>query len=500
MEPDHKNYSFAVFPFLKTRSKVSIGQLMFRSTDDVDGLPPGQAACVSEIASMLFLQNNLRIRSASYAVIPFVDLSRSPVDVEHLRDMQAVVAYIYASPRHEFGDLFLSSEHASMAILTPGLVPMSLVQPDFHVEPIGPTADLQTDKWGRVQGYEGLYNFRHYFWVAGGSRLYGPEPHLTLNLSQDLDSDVGHAMAARVDYRLLNEFLRKQRTHASSRAFTAVRWFNAANDEANNDAAAIVSLSIAFETLLSLPADEKTDRLIDAVSLLLGRIPRLDIWARQFYDARSRIVHEGCVQQLRFVATDSRKASEGPLYQSLLSYGRQVFQLCLGTLLTGADLAQTAGLEEKLVTNEERFQKICRVLADETIGTRKRLESLAPILSAAEQYRYIPESGLQLETMMGATRLAAKALLQHDEAISQELKEHLERLATAKRSDDHFEELDALAALDGILDGKPKSPETSCTTTVRQVVKVVWDYVFMHYFWLKEQPPHKPQSPREPHS
>ena len=60
-------------------------------------------------------------------------------------------------------------------------------------------------------------------------------------------------------------------------------------------------------------------------------MPRLDIWARQFYDTRSQIVHEGYAQQLRFVATDSRKVSEGPLYQSLLSYGRQVFQLCLGT-------------------------------------------------------------------------------------------------------------------------------------------------------------------------
>jgi hypothetical protein len=487
MQTHDKNYSFAVFPFLKTLSTVSIGQLTFRSTDVTDDLSAEQAVCVDEIASMLFLQDNLRIKSASYAIIPFVDLNYPTADVEHLMNVQAVVAYCYASPRHEFGDIFLSPEHASMVIFSPGRVPVSLVRPDFHVDVVEPTSDLGADNRWEVEGYAGLYNFRHHFWVAKGSRLYGPKPHLTLNHSQDLSSDLVYKAEARVDYRLLSELLRKPDTQTSSRIFTAVRWFNAANNEANDHAAAIVNLSIAFEALLSLPTDEKTDRLIDAISLLLGRIPRLDIWARQFYDTRSRIVHEGRAQQLRFVATDSRKVSEGPLYQSLLSYGRQVFQLCLGTLLVGAGLAEKAGLEEKLVTNQERFQKICKVLADKTTGTRERLERIAPIIAATHQYQYIPESGLQLEAMIGATRLAVKALLEDDEPISQELKEHLERLATAKRTDDHLQELDALRALDSVLTATPQLTQTSCGEVVRDLVKVVWSYVFMHYFWLKER-------------
>ena len=245
---------------------------------------------------------------------------------------------------------------------------------------------------------------------------------------------------------------------------------------------------IAVTAVKGHARDEKTDRLTDAISLLLGRTPRLDIWARQFYDARSRIMHEGYAQQLHFVATDSRKVNEGPLYQSLLSYGRQVFQLCLGTLLVGADLAENAGLEEKLVTNQERFQKICKVLADKTIGSRERLERIAPIVAATQQYQFVPESGgLQLKTMIGATRLAAKALLEHDEVVSQELKEHLERLTTAKRTNDHLQELEALQALNSILTDKPVLTEASCGEAVRDVVKVVWSYVFMHYFWLKER-------------
>lgn len=486
--------SFAVFPFLKTDGAVSIGHLIFRSTGDTAGLPAEQAACVDKIARMLFLQDNLRIRSASYAIVPFVDPSHSTLDIKHLMNVQAVVAYCYASPRHEFGDLFLSSEHASMAIFTPCRVPVGLVRPDFHVEVVEPASDLGADNQGDVQGYAGLYNFRHHFWVTKGSRLYGPKPHLTLNHSQDLSVDLDRAAEARSDYRLLNELLRKPNTRTSSRIFTAVQWFNAANDEANDDAAAIVNLSIAFEALLSLPRDEKTDRLTDSISLLLGRIPRLDVWARQFYDARSQIVHEGHAQQLRFVVTDSQRGKEGPLYQSLLSYGRRVFQLCLGTLLSGAELAENAGLEETLVTNQERFQKICQVLADKTIGPRERLERMAPIVAAIQQYRSVPESGLRLDTMIGATRLATETLSEHDETISQEVKEHIERLTTAKRTDDHLEELDALRALDSVLTNKPIPTETSSGAAVRDLVEVVWGYAFMHYFWIKKSLSDKAQS------
>jgi hypothetical protein len=289
--------------------------------------------------------------------------------------------------------------------------------------------------------------------------------------------------------------LEKPETSSSLRIFTALRWFNEANNEANHQPAGIVNLSIAFEALLSLPIDEKTDRLTDAISLLLGRIPRLDVWARQFYDARSRIVHEGHARQLRFVATDSQKKGEGPLYQSLFSYGRQIFQLCLGTLLTGAELAENAGLEDKLVANQERFQKICMVLSDEKTGTRERLELIGPIVAAIKQYQYVPESGLQVEAMIGATRLAAKALLEEKEVASQELREQLERFSTAERTIDHLPELDALRGLHSILENKSVPMEMGCGEPVRDLVGVVWNYVFMHYFWIKDRLSDKGQKP-----
>ena len=94
--------------------------------------------------------------------------------------------------------------------------------------------------------------------------------------------------------------------------------------------------------------------------------------------------------------------------------------------------------------------------------------------------------GLQIEAMLGATRSAAKRLLERNEVASDELKEQLERFSTAERTNDHFLELDALRALHDILQNK-SAVETGCTEPVRDLVDVVWNYVFMHYFWVKDR-------------
>ena len=479
-------FSVAVFPFLKTKERVSIGRLQFRSTDDTIGLPAEQVQAIDEIRSMLFLQDSLRIKSASFAITPQIDLTYRTFDAGDLIDIQAVIAYFYASPRHSFGDLFLTPEHASLAIFTPEHIFSSLIRPEVDVEVAQPTIPLDADKLGKVRGYAGVYNFRHPFWVSKGSRLYGPMPRMTLNESQDMSHQLGTS-PSRLDYALLRDLLSKDKTSAKTRALNAVRWFNAANSSSNDDATAIMKLAVAFESLLNLPADEKTDRLIDSISLLLGRPSRLDVWARQFYLARSRVVHEGATHQLRFVATDSPKVADGPLYQSLLSYGRQVFQLCLGALLTGAALAEQAHLADTLITNEERFQLICRTLATEDVAAAKRLDEIGPQVIAIEQYRYVPESDLKIATMTGATRLAAKAALATAVPLSLEFKSALEALVGAPRSENHFDELGAIVALKELLLGAERAALISAFDSLVRLIDVVHSYAANHYYWLKEK-------------
>lgn len=487
MGTSDNNFSIVVFPFLKTSGPVPIGQQAFRSTDDTVNLSSEQATCLNEICGMLFLQDNLRIESSSYAIVPFIDFKNSTTLLEHLMNVQSVVAYIYASPRHEFGDLFLSSEHASMAIFSPGKVSKYLLRPDFHVNNVGPEPILETNNREEADGYMGVYNFRHHFWVTKDSRLYGPKPHLTLNHSQNLLNDHTSAVGGRADYRLLNALLKKSVTQTSSRIFTAVRWFNSACNEANDESAAMVNLSIAFEALLGLPTEKKTDRFIDAISLLLGRTPRLDIWAHQFYNVRSRIVHEGYTQNFHFIATDSIKKNDSQSYQSLLSYGRQIFQLCLGTILSGAELAEKYCIEDKLITNQERFQEICKVLSDTTIGARERLECIESIVANIQKYRYVPESNLNFETMIGAIRLATNAMLQTDDGSTPDFKTRLERFINAKKNSDHFQEFEALQEINSIYDDRSLQDRNTYAYVFRDLVKAVWHYVFMHYFWLKKK-------------
>jgi len=63
-------HGIAAFPFLKTSQPVRLGSFTFRSTDDIADLSTDDSAHVREISEMLFLQDHLRIRSATYAMLP----------------------------------------------------------------------------------------------------------------------------------------------------------------------------------------------------------------------------------------------------------------------------------------------------------------------------------------------------------------------------------------------------------------------------------------------
>jgi len=165
-----------------------------------------------------------------------------------------------------------------------------------------------------------------------------------LNIAQDLAHDLASAFTQAPQHHLLPELLRYPDTPVAQRVLTALRWHNRANAAGNSDDCAVLDLAVAFEALLALPKDAKTDRFVDAIALLLGRVPRLNLWAEQFYAARSDVAHEGRADHLRFMPAKAKSPSDSPLYQPLMTYGRQVFRLCVGAVLFGAHLAEQAGL------------------------------------------------------------------------------------------------------------------------------------------------------------
>ena len=480
-------FSIAVFPFLKTSGAIRIGGHTFRCTTDLADLPPEQAKAVSEIAQMLFVQGDLRVKSASYAVIPLLDIDGPSGDVDRLAYMRSVVTYFYASPHEIFDSLFLSPEEVSLVLFTPSPVSVFLARPMHHTESVSPVNRPTPNGRHLVPGYKGLYNFRHHFWIEPGSRLYGPKPHMILNISQNLQVDLEHG-SRRPDYHLLLELLEKPLTPAAIRIYSALHWFNAANEAGIDADRALLNLCVAFEALLRLPADSKKERLVDAIALLLGRTERLDDWAEQFYAARSHIVHEGHGRGSYFyIPRSARQKGASGLFGSLMVYGRQVFQLCVGAVLVGIDLADRADLQEKLVTNNERYQKVARLLEDEAGTPASRLLNIEPIVRALKRYLFVPGAEIPTPTLISAVRNAAITLSKCGQEFAQELGEALRRVAEAKRENDESVALAAIELLETAFKNVELTGLTPEQRIVHDLVEIAWMNLFERYHWYTQR-------------
>jgi hypothetical protein len=483
-------FTVAVLPFLKTSGPVRIGGHLFRSTTDVDSLSPDEAKAVTEIAQMLFVQGDLRVKSASYAVIPSMEIHGQSDRLTQLVHLRAVLSYFYASPHDVFGEIFLHPQETSLVLFVPGPVSVFLTRPEHHTESVATVAGPAPDQRHDVPGYRGLYNFRHYFWLEYGSRLYGLKPHMTLNISQDLRIDFEHRLPGRPDYHLLLAQLDKPLTPAASRIYSALDWFNAANEDGLEPDRALLNLAIAFEALLRLPDSSKTDRLVDAIALLLGRTERLDDWAQQFYAARSQIAHEGRMQDPYFyVRATPKQRQPSDIFGSLMLYGRQVFQLCLATLLVGVELAVRADLEEKLVTNNERYQKICERLKTQVGTPSERLLSIESTLGALKRYRFVATGAVSIGALTGATRYAAAALIQCGHELPQDLGEALATLSAGKREDGELAQLAAVERLYTAFKNAGLSDPSQEIRIVDELVDLAWMTLFPRYYAIREPVP-----------
>lgn len=194
------------------------------------------------------------VKSASYAVLPGIEVHSADLRLNHLANLREVVSYLYAAPHDVFENVFLSPEETSLVLFTPSRVSVSLTRPEHHTESISTTPGAAPDQHHYVPGYNGLYNFRHAFWVQPGSRLYGPKPHMTLNISQDLSIDLEHRMTGLPYHHLLLDILDKPETSTSRRIFSALRWFNAANENGLNPSQALLNLAVALKRSYAFPS------------------------------------------------------------------------------------------------------------------------------------------------------------------------------------------------------------------------------------------------------
>ncbi|WP_156963710.1 HEPN domain-containing protein [Muricoccus aerilatus] len=478
-----QSFSIAVFPFLKTSEAVQLGNITFRSTEDVTCLPEDQASAVTEVAAMLFLKDQLRIDSSAYAILPFLEMERPGPVFQTLADIRAVVAYMYSSPHEIFDHLFLDPEEISMVLFSPARVSRFLVSPEHHTHLAISENGIPSRAPEDLSGYYGLYNFRSHFWVARGSRIYGPKPQMTLNISQNLYRDVTAGAEQRMDLRIMFDLLGRPANEAWRRIIKSVQWYNVANESTSGPDRAILNLAIAFEALLKLPEASKTDRLVDSISLLLGRTERLDDWARQFYAARSRVAHEGHLGEYYYRPSESSRSGRlSSQFGSLMLYARQVFQLCVEALLVGADLAERAQLREKFVSNEERYHDICRALKLKTDPAEHKLTAVRTIVRLLRKFKFVESGPVPFDIIFAAVRSAAETLLEAENPNSAELENSLRSITASRRSDEKLRQVESIEHLHELFRQLDRDGMTQNQLALRELVEEAWsDLAFRNF-------------------
>jgi hypothetical protein len=264
-------------------------------------------------------------------------------------------------------------------------------------------------------GYAGTRNETIQLWVAKGTCVFPEIPHITLNLSQELSINL--QMLLSYPYHWALTFLYSPPddypTDLRGRVFVSLDWYMKSCRASLVEAEALVHLAIALESLLRVRSGEAlTERFKDAVLLLLGPVPRLDIWVDQFYTARSKAVHEGVPSDLMFYPFDKdvlkKKKKEGETlipHRSLLEYGRRIFRHCIASVLAGAMQVRMRRLDALFIPNGERIEAICKRL-NETTPADKRLLSVSREVYELREFDLVDPDVVAVKTVAGAIKLA----------------------------------------------------------------------------------------------
>jgi hypothetical protein len=486
-------YLFAFFPYLKTSDTVSYRNLTLRSSDDNTGLPPQAIQHLEAIRPMFFLRDHVRIKRTSYAFHTSTDKLTTSQFTKQLLEFQTLISLIYSTPHPSQGDPFLYNEHSSLYVFQPTRqVPTGLLVGEDAVEVLPESQVTKSESKLYTEGYAVTLNDKSYFWVTPSSRIYPPSPSLWLNISQDLSHDFHYVPSERTLYRSLADYLssRDESDNMYQRILTALTWYNRSTGINIDESVALVNLAIAFESLLDLEQGEQlTARFKDAVTLLVSDVPRLDSWLFQFYKARSDIVHKGKSTSLMFVATDNpRKASErlDSEYRSLVSYGRQIFQVCVATIITGSQIAERLNLASLLVTNQQRLEGICQVLNKPDGTPRDRILASRRDIQDLFTYQFVPEKGLKYDQLIGTAKLMVQQYLDSAPNESSELIEQMRKFS-AVDSTKHYEALSLLKEVQEELEHVlPPPMRNELRTTVTSLINTIWHYTFIYYFHLRD--------------
>jgi hypothetical protein len=423
-----KRSVYLVLPYITTSKPVAIRGVTFRNSSDIQGISQEDESGLNILFKAFYLRDDLRIREFAYSALEYDDAIDSSVARIHKQCSESclLIEYLYSHPHASWRAMRPRTENALMYMFCHHPVATSYHAGSEFAEYTGLATGL--DESATLPGLLGVLLRRHdaRFTIVEGSRLYPPDHHIDLNIGlRDLSHAVEEIMSDKTKWALANLLGNQEGelTEAERRCLYAMRWFaDSCRSNVFEDQALLLQ-AVAFETLLNIDPGNKekvTERFRTTIKTIVGGFPRIDSWIEQFYNARSRVVHEGGLPDSVYYAIDRSKLpikgkqKESPLaHHTLTEYGRTIFHLCLDTLLSGSKMAEEVGLQESLIHNQERLESICKMLGQESqngttqvaIAARLALE-LRRNWSGFNEFVHMPTL---LEALKGAIKLYDKA-------------------------------------------------------------------------------------------
>ena len=404
MSTQEAKYLVAVFPYLKTSNPVRLRGITFRSTDDLSDLTPEEKVDVERIRTRFYLRNSYRIDKMTYTLLRFSNADERQHILDRIAEVRLLLTYLYSAPDEVRCDVFLAKEHCSVCVFEKHEVVALLVRPDENTTVMGRDTDFpKADVRGMLDGWGVTRDDQELFYAELNSHIYSALGRMWFNTSQDLHSHFFQQGSSSGRHHNVLELLRSPctSTRGLERIKTALSWYNRSVSEIEEPDVQTVNLAIAFESLLDLEqAKGTTARFVETIQTLLGRDSRLEEWLKQFYEARSGLVHKGHSKEFMF-RVSTKAWSSG--YRSLVDYGRHIFRACVETILEGSRMSEIIGIPTLLTTNRERFERICTVM-DGTDDPEEKLGAVAGDIDDIDRTRYIREEALTFEVQISAVQ------------------------------------------------------------------------------------------------
>lgn len=474
--------SFIILPYLTTSQPILIGECLFKNCNDIDDLDKNKQSYLKKIRKIIYLQDKLRINSFAYSVLPITDNARNLPDIEYLQKVKNILGYIYSSPQKPGNDVFMTSEYSSILIFVPEIVDYFLV---FSNSKVINESKEKFDKLNRKKGFMLVRNFDDTSWITEQTKVYPANKRIFLNHYQDLNHDIEMLSSdMRNAYVYLVKLL-KIKNSISERVFISLKWYNYATEDIDDINYSIICLSIAFESLLNLPADEKTSRIIDSISLLLGRPNRLEEWTRQFYNIRSAIVHEGNSTEHYFTIPGNKK-DQKKLYGSVFNNGLVIYRLCLRTILIGQDLSNEFGVDELFISNQERLENIIKICENEGIEYCEKINKVCIFISDIEENAYIPENNIAY-SLIFSTLDKFLTLIKNDNTFEDSFKSLINKYLAISSKDQQLPKLDSLNELFETYKKNKTSEKNELQKAAEQIINYTWRAMFDMYMFLKRK-------------